>query len=125
MLYIRPRDPIQCARRYPNRWWDRANPVPPTMRLMVEDLDRLVEDVAWRDRVFACRVEARDKWGDFVDLGSEEQRQDRGVVDHQRLRLVVQGNLLVLVRLGGCLREQGIEVGIAVLAVVVPTVAGE
>ena len=62
---------------------------------------------------------------DLVGDRPEAQRQDGRVVHQDRLRLVVQGHLLVLVGLGGGLLDQRIEVGVAVLAVVVAAVAGE
>ena len=58
-------------------------------------------------------------------MTAEAKRQDRRVVHQDRLRLLVERHLLVLIRLAGRLGDQGVEVRVAVLAVVVAAAADE
>ena len=95
-------------------------------RLVLRDVDGLVERVARTDASPGrCRCDATDVRLDLVGADAPAGKTAGRVVDQDRLGLVVEGDLLVLIRLGGGLGDQRVEVRVAVLDVVVAAAADE
>jgi len=88
-------------------------------RPVLEDLNRLVVTVAGDPKVRRHDGQPGNVRFDLVWRHREAQGQDRGVAHEKRLRLLVDRDLLVLIRLGCRPGEERVEDRIAVLLSVV------